>query len=143
MSDHSKFMIEAIYAASNAPLSDKAFSVGAVVVLDDRIVCTGHSRELANDMHAEEVCISKLSTMNLDHTKLLMYSTMEPCGERLSGKKCCADLIIDSKIPTVVIGSLEPDTFIESTQGIEKLKSKNIQVTMLSELQGIFIQNNI
>jgi pyrimidine deaminase RibD-like protein len=139
MTNNFKFMIEAIRAATNAPSSDKAFSVGAVIVLGDEIVCTGHSRELAENMHAEEVCLAKLSKMNLDHTKLVMYSTMEPCGERLSGKNCCANLIIDSKIPSVVVGCLEPDTFIKSTQGIQKLKSNNIQVTLLPELQGICV----
>ncbi len=139
MENDLKFMIEAINAARNAPPSDKAFSVGAVVVLADEIICTGHSRELADNMHAEEVCIAKLSTMNLDHTKLVMYSTMEPCGERLSGKNCCANLIIDSKIPRVVVGCLEPATFIKSTQGIKKLKSNNIQVTTLPGLQGIYV----
>lgn len=138
--NHSDFMSLAITAAKQAPYSEKAFSVGAVVVFDEEIVCTGYSRELGDSMHAEEVCITKLSNMNLDHSKLVMYSTMEPCGERLSGKKCCAELIIDSKIPTVYVGCLEPNLFIKATQGIEKLKSNNIQVNMLPEFKGNLIK---
>lgn len=137
---HSKFMMAAINAAAKAPITNKAFSVGAVVVLDGEIVCTGYSRELTDSVHAEEVCIEKLSKMNLDHSKLVMYTTMEPCGERLSGKKSCSDLIIEAKIPLVFVGCLEPNLFIKTTQGINKLKTNNVNVKMIPELQGISIK---
>ena len=137
MASHLDFMEEAINSAQKSPISNKAFSVGAVVALDGIILCTGYSRELNDSMHAEEMCIAKLAELNVDHSKLIMYTTMEPCGERLSGKKCCADLIIDARIPTVVVGALEPKVFIKFTKGIEKLKQKHIQIIMLPEFQGI------
>ena len=138
--DHKGFMEAAIELAKKAPMSNKAFSVGAIVVCNGEIICTGYSRELSDSVHAEEVCIQKLSKMGIDPSTLVMYSTMEPCGERLSGKRCCAELIADSKIPIVVVGALEPSVFIKLTKGIEKLKEYGIQLIMLSDLQGIFSQ---
>ena len=132
-----KFMLEAIKTAEKAHKSFKAFSVGAVITAGTEIVCTGYSRETGDSMHAEEVCLAKIKDLNLDHCKLVLYSTMEPCGERLSGKKCCAELIIESKIPKVVIGALEPDTFIKNTRGIAKLKSHNIKVISIADMNGM------
>ncbi len=130
-------MLEAIKAGKSAPQSLKAYSVGALITSGNQIISTGYSRETGDNMHAEEVCLAKIKDLNLDYSKLVLYATMEPCGERLSGKKCCADLIIESKIPTVVIGALEPDTFIKNTQGIAKLKHNSVKVIIIPDMTGM------
>ena len=60
-----------------------------------------------------------------------IYTTMEPCSTRLSGKKSCTQLIIQAQISRVVIGIPEPSTFVEKCVGREELIKAGIQVTVL------------
>lgn len=71
-------------------------------------IITGFSRELPGNTHAEQVCLEKLlmkSSTTLESSlsstpspplplHATLYTTMEPCGERLSGNLPCADRII-------------------------------------------------
>jgi hypothetical protein len=64
-----------------------------------------------------------------------LYTTMEPCSKRLSGKESCSNLIIAAKIKNVVIGALEPDIFVADCQGINQLKEKGINVIVLDNMK--------
>lgn len=52
-------LLQAIGLSLKCPPSDKAYSVGAVLVTRDGQVFTGYSRETAPDNHAEEEAILK------------------------------------------------------------------------------------
>ncbi|MEN8906081.1 MAG: deaminase [Clostridiales bacterium] len=124
-----KMMKEALKLSKKCPYTKKAYSVGVVITdLKNSIIATGYSRETSDNVHAEEVAINKLSQVDINYTELILYSTMEPCGLRLSGKLCCADRIIKSGIKNVVYGISEPSYFIEKAIGIEKLKANGINV---------------
>ncbi|KAF9278035.1 hypothetical protein BGZ68_008823 [Mortierella alpina] len=58
----------------------------------------------------------------------IMYSTMEPCSTRLSGNRACADLLIESGVRRVYVGVREPDHFVKTVVGVEKMVEKGIEV---------------
>jgi pyrimidine deaminase RibD-like protein len=69
--------------------------------------------------------------------KLLMYTTMEPCGKRLSGNTPCVQRIIQTRksqamgmvkgIDKVYFGVKEPGTFIAESQGCRLLSVAGIE----------------
>lgn len=133
-----QFMYSAYELACKCEDSLYSFKVGCVLVRDqdNKIISTGYSipsknpiKKSSKNLHAEQICISN-AKMNNKFTYTL-YTTMEPCGNRLSSNKTCVDYIINSPIKTVVIGMKEPNTFINKPCGMEKLKLHNINVIMM------------
>merc|ERR1711908_264089 len=94
-----------------APQSDTAYSVGCVLIADGRVLATGYSRELEGSMHAEEVALTKMGGCVPEGCTL--YSSMEPCSVRKSGKMPCTEHILSSKVGRVVFGAREPDVFVQ------------------------------
>ncbi len=101
--------------------------VGAVLVHEDVIIGEGHTQPYGQ-AHAEVMCINNVSATNkaLIHNSTL-YVSLEPCAH-FGKTPPCADLIIASKIPQVVIANR--DSYKEvNGKGIEKLKAAGINVT--------------
>lgn len=100
--------------------------VGCVVVHENKIVGEGY-HEKFGEAHAEVNAIKNISDKSL-LTNSTLYVNLEPCAHH--GKTPpCADLIIENKIPRVVIGC--SDSFSEvSGKGIEKLRASGIDVTV-------------
>ncbi|KAJ3292637.1 DRAP deaminase [Borealophlyctis nickersoniae] len=106
---------------------DTAYCVGAILVKEGKVLSRGYSRELPGNTHAEECCLLKLD----DQTKAkgaTMYTTMEPCGERLSKKAPCAQLLLDAGIARVVMGIKEPPNFVANCRGAALLRGKGVRV---------------
>ncbi len=100
--------------------------VGALLVHEGKIIGEGY-HEKYGESHAEVNCLKSVLPEN---TALIasstMYVSLEPCSHY--GKTPpCADLIIEKKIPKVVIGVTDPFHKVKG-KGIEKLKSAGIQV---------------
>src|SRR5258706_14872562 len=92
-----KRLKEAIELSKKCTPVDRAFSVGAIVLdRNGELVATGFSRETDANVHAEEVALEKASTANIDVTGGTIYSSLEPCGRRLSGRKSCAERILEA-----------------------------------------------
>lgn len=125
-------MLEAINQAKNCKSVLTAFNVGAVLVYNSEIISTGYSREYPGNTHAEEVCFLKLKSIP---PEAILYTTMEPCSTRLSGKTSCSQRILDSGIKTVIIGIKEPNNFV-NCKGIEILKNQGIKVKILDTLKN-------
>ena len=66
----------------------------------------------------------------LDLSDCTMYTTMEPCSLRLSGKVPCAVHLIRARIGRVVVGIREPPTFVAECQGIRMLREAGIPVDL-------------
>ncbi len=115
------------------PPTDKAFSVGAIVFDTNGVeVATGYSRETGEHDHAEEVALVKARAAEIDVRGGTMVCSMEPCGARASKPVCCADLVIQAGISTVVYNHPEPPTFIKTPNGNEILKKAGVQVLLFS-----------
>lgn len=97
--------------------------VGAVIVEDEKIVSTGYHR-VPGEAHAEVDALKNLKRRPAK--KASLYVTLEPCSTvGRTGK--CTDVIIDSGIQRVCIGTLDPNP-LHDGRGVEILRQANITV---------------
>jgi diaminohydroxyphosphoribosylaminopyrimidine deaminase / 5-amino-6-(5-phosphoribosylamino)uracil reductase len=109
--DH-RWMKKAIELSYQCPPADGAYSVGAVIVdANGEEITTGYSREVDNVVHAEEAVLGKLAAGDPRLATATIYSTLEPCSQRKSRPRTCAQLIIESGIRRVVLAWREPSVF--------------------------------
>lgn len=98
--------------------------VGAVVVCDGKIIGEGFHREYGKP-HAEVNAINSVADKSL-LSRSTIYVSLEPCSHY--GKTPpCSQLIIDSKIPKVVIATLDPYHEV-SGRGVRMLKEAGVEV---------------
>jgi len=98
--------------------------VGAVLVYDDRIIGEGYHHHFG-EAHAEPNAINSVKQPELLQDATL-YVSLEPCSHY--GKTPpCADLIVNSGISRVVIGTLDPNPKV-SGRGVEVLQEAGIEV---------------
>ena len=134
--NHSKWMRIAIEQAWRCPVTEGAYSVGAVIVDSfGQEIARGYSRDTAGKVHAEESALAKVSAT--DRPRLCdatIYSTLEPCSKRASRSLSCTHLILAARIPRAVIAWREPSLFVADCQGIELLKEAGVQVVELAAM---------
>jgi len=98
--------------------------VGCVIVHNDQIIGKGYHREFGK-AHAEVNAIQSVENPELLKQSVL-YVNLEPCSHH--GKTPpCADLIVEKKIPKVVIGSNDPNPKVAGG-GIKKLRAAGVEV---------------
>ncbi|KAB8168879.1 dCMP deaminase [Streptomyces sp. 3MP-14] len=120
--------------ARRCPPSPTAFAVGAVIVAADGTeLATGYSRETHPTDHAEEAALAKLAPGDPRLATAVLYSSLEPCGERASRPTTCAELIIAAGIPTVVYAWREPPLFV-ARAGAARLSAAGVTVVERPEL---------
>ena len=146
---HCQFMRLAVAEAQKSIPSDKAYCVGCVIVpsgtaetLDaalmegemtadsqvlaaNAVMATGYSRELPGNTHAEECALMKLQERGIETEGCDMYTSMEPCSKRLSGKDPCVSRCIKHRLGRVFVGVREPLHFVRC-QGVAQLMSAGI-----------------
>ena len=96
--------------------------VGAIVV-DEKgaVIGTGYHK-IWGSKHAEVYAIEEALAHTPDLTKCSLYVTLEPCSHH--GKTPpCTDLIVQSGIKKVFVGSLDPNPKVS---GFELFKQKGI-----------------
>lgn len=110
--------------------------------------------ELAGNTHAEQCCFSNYAAVKKvsddevasvlpveSGRKLIMYVTMEPCGERSSDPTPCAQRIVRTKengnegIHKVYFGVKEPETFVGESKGCKMLTDAGIEWEHISGLE--------
>ncbi len=98
--------------------------VGCVIVYDGKIIGEGYHTGFGKP-HAEVEAIRSVNDKSLlQHSTL--YVNLEPCAHH--GKTPpCANLIIENKIPNVVISNVDPHEKVAG-KGIKLLESAGIQV---------------
>lgn len=100
--------------------------VGAVLVYKDRIIGEGYHQQYGQ-AHAEVNCINAVKEDDKEYiSRSVMYVSLEPCTH-FGKTPPCADLIIQHKIPKVIIGCRDPFKEVDG-KGIEKLKEAGIDV---------------
>lgn len=98
--------------------------VGAVVVYDGRIIGEGYHRK-CGEAHAEVNAIASVRDQQL-LPQSTIYVSLEPCAHY--GKTPpCARLIIEKRIPRVVIGCRDPFAKVNG-RGIDMLEQAGVEV---------------
>ena len=103
MERHIYFMKEAIKQAKKAAKLDEV-PIGCVITYQDKIIARGYNRRNTDKStlaHAEISAIKKASKVIGDWRleDCTLYVTLEPC-------QMCAGAIVQARIPTVVIGTM-------------------------------------
>jgi diaminohydroxyphosphoribosylaminopyrimidine deaminase/5-amino-6-(5-phosphoribosylamino)uracil reductase len=100
--------------------------VGAVLVHENRIIGEGYHQQYGQ-AHAEVNCIASVKEADRPLiSSSVLYVSLEPCAH-FGKTPPCADLLIEQKIPKVVIGSRDPFEAVNG-KGIERLKAAGIEV---------------
>jgi diaminohydroxyphosphoribosylaminopyrimidine deaminase/5-amino-6-(5-phosphoribosylamino)uracil reductase len=97
--------------------------VGAVLVIDNRIVAKGHHREAGRD-HAEIECLRDFGARV--PARATLYVTLEPCST--AGRTApCTDAIINAGIKNVVVGATDVNPR-HCGKGIKRLRNAGVKV---------------
>jgi tRNA(adenine34) deaminase len=132
--NHDDFMREALALAAEAASAGEV-PVGAVVVIDGRIVGRGFNRPIGSrdpTAHAEIVAIRDAAGAvgNYRLTGATLYVTIEPC-------LMCVGAMIHARIDTVVFGAVEPKAgALESTQRAHEHAALNHRLAIVSGVLG-------
>src|SRR5947208_9984147 len=98
-------------------------AVGAVLVINDRIVARGHHRGAGHD-HAEIECLRDFGAPIPAGATL--FVTLEPCST--AGRTApCTEAIIKAGLKNVVIGAIDPNPR-HSGRGIVGLRKAGVRV---------------
>ncbi len=102
--------------------------VGAVLVYNNRIIGEGYHQQYGKP-HAEPNCIKSVKEEDKAFiSSSTLYVSLEPCTH-FGKTPPCVDLIIQNKIPSVVIGCRDPFKEVDG-KGIEKLIAAGINVSV-------------
>ena len=146
---HLQFLEQALAEARKSPLLPSNFRVGCVIVslkspTSPLVLSTGYTLELNGNTHAEQCALSKLAApLNVTESSLssilppslnaILYTTLEPCGKRLSGNTPCVQRIIGTRtdnpeggIRKVIFGAKEPGTFVQDSQSCRMLTEAGV-----------------
>lgn len=99
--------------------------VGSIVVNHQKIIGEGYHHKFG-EAHAEVNAINAVKDKSL-LSESTLYVNLEPCSH-FGKTPPCSDLIIQHKIPRVVIANVDPNRLVKG-KGIEKLKNAGIEVT--------------
>lgn len=91
--------------------------VGSVIVYNDTIIGEGWHKK-AGEPHAEVNAVRSVKDKSL-LKKATIYVSLEPCSHFGKTPPCC-DLIIENKIPNVIVGTVDPNEKVAGN-GIRKL----------------------
>ena len=98
-------------------------TVGAVLVVDDRIVAKGHHRGAGHD-HAEVECLRNFAAAVPPRATL--YVTLEPCST-VGRTAACTDAILKAGVRNVVVGAIDVNPR-HSGKGIARLRDAGVRL---------------
>ncbi len=134
MDEHIQFMHRCFQLAAHGRYTARPNPVvGAVLVYQGRIIGEGW-HHMPGEPHAEVMAIRSVKD-EIFLTKSTLYVNLEPCSH-YGRTPPCALLIIDKKIPKVVVSNLDPNPLV-SGRGVHMLQSHQTEViTRVEEARG-------
>ncbi|CAJ2504850.1 Uu.00g122440.m01.CDS01 [Anthostomella pinea] len=146
--DHQAYMRLALSLATKSPPKSTNYRVGALLldIATNEVLTTGYTLERPGNTHAEQCCFEKAAEKYTVATTLLgealpdevaLYTTVEPCSQRLSGNLPCVDriLAVGKRIKTVYVGVQEPEKFVSDNSSRKKLEDVGIEVVHVAGLE--------
>jgi len=152
--NHQAYMRHALSLARLSPPRPTNYCVGALLVdtSTNTILATGYTLELEGNTHAEQCCFMKLCEQHkIPEERLgevlpentVLYTTVEPCGKRLSGNLSCVERILrlrkgggkEMEIKKVYVGVKEPEKFVRQNTGRTKLEEAGIEVVVVEGME--------
>jgi len=128
-----EFLRAAINEAKKG-LQEGGIPIGAVLVIDGRIVGRGHNRRVQNAsavLHAEMDCFENAGRLKTaDYKKATLYSTLSPCD-------MCSGASLLYKIPKIVIG--ENHTFAGPE---DYLRSRGVELEIINDQECISLMTS-
>ena len=126
-----KFLLEAINEAKKG-LDEGGIPIGAVLVLDDKIIGRGHNKRIQNSsavLHAEMDCLENAGRLSAaEYKRSVLYSTLSPCD-------MCSGAVLLYGIKKVVIGENQtfkgPEEYVKSRGVILDVIDNQECVTMM------------
>jgi len=111
--------LQAALEEARTGLAEGGIPIGAVLVLDERIIGRGHNRRVQRGsavLHAEIDCLENAGRLKAaDYRRSVLYTTLSPCD-------MCSGAILLYGIPRVVIGENRsfrgPEAYLR-TRGVE------------------------
>jgi pyrimidine deaminase RibD-like protein len=160
---HIEYLRQALSEAEKSPPKPTNFRVGCVIVSYENpsapvVLSTGYTLELPGNTHAEQSALLKLAATNSSdeaglpdiltpELNVTLYTTLEPCGRRLSGNLPCVRRIIDTRrkseqggVRKVIFGAKEPGTFVQDSQSCHLLTEAGIDWEYLPALESEILQ---
>lgn len=132
---------------------------------------TGYTLELPGNTHAEQCALAKLaaqhhiaedqlgggggcssssSSVLTPEVNAVLYTTLEPCGKRLSGNLPCVERIIATRlggggdgsggVRKVVFGAREPGTFVSDSTSLQRLDQAGVAWEFVQGLDDEILQ---
>ena len=133
-----KFM-KAAYNEAEKGLSEGGIPIGAVLVIDGKIVGRGHNRRVQKGsptLHAEIDCFENAGRLKAsDYKKATLYSTLSPCD-------MCSGAALLYKIPRVVVGENKTFQGPESYLLERGVKLEIIDSPECKDIMDKFIKDN-
>ncbi len=127
MTVHETYIRRCLYIAKNGLGTTRPNPmVGCVIVYKNKIIGEGFTSPYGGN-HAEVNAINSVT----DKSKLkeaTLYVTLEPCSH-FGKTPPCSDLIVENKIPKVIIGCLDENEKVAG-KGVAKLKDSGCQVVI-------------
>ena len=165
--DHLSYLRQALDLARKSPPKPTNFRVGALLVSypDDivssaKVLSTGYTLELEGNTHAEQCALTKLASQHsipesqlgsvlTPEANVTLYTSLEPCGVRLSGNTPCVQRIIATRglpyqsdsaggnaggIRKVIFGAKEPGTFVKDSESCRMMTEAAIDWEYIPDL---------
>ena len=127
MEDHTIYMRRCLELAKNGlGTTFPNPMVGSVIVCDGKIIGEGWHKK-SGEPHAEVNAVNAVKDKTL-LKRSTIYVSLEPCSHFGKTPPCC-DLIIENKIPNVVVGTLDCNEKV-SGNGIKRLVEAGANVTV-------------
>jgi diaminohydroxyphosphoribosylaminopyrimidine deaminase / 5-amino-6-(5-phosphoribosylamino)uracil reductase len=137
-----EYLRMAVEVSRCAPPKLTAFSVGCVIAdRDGSLVSTGFSREWGDHWHAEATAIEKGRQAAMPLTQCTLYTSLEPCSVRKSGRETCCNLILRYGIRRVVFGLREPPLFVQCN-AVETLLNAGVEIVEIVEFNTEVVKIN-
>jgi diaminohydroxyphosphoribosylaminopyrimidine deaminase/5-amino-6-(5-phosphoribosylamino)uracil reductase len=111
--------------------------VGAILVDEQGIIIGEGFHQKVGEAHAEVLAINDALGKGSDLSNCTLYVTLEPCSH--TGKTPpCTHLILEHKIPKVVIGSMDPNPLVS---GAKELTDAGVNVEICLQPSIVELNN--